>query len=119
MPVEIAFRVDASDFENDLERLSEDQRARLKVVTSQAAQAARSAAVAATPVKTGRAKAAWSLSAVQGGLRYLLVNNDDPPKTNWLEGRFRMARRAEAAAAGVFEGAGFGNFGPYDFTPLW
>lgn len=116
--MELITQVISEDAARELERIHATDRARLVTTLALAAQAALATARQRTPVKTGRAQRNWRVARASD-LVWLLLNNDSPPKLNWLEGRARMARRGEAAAYGVLARAGFGSPPALDFTPLW
>ena len=96
-----------------------------KVITDLSSAVARAADEAIgvvrahTPVRTGKAKASWSL-APHGPLESSIVSNDVVPKMKWLEGRYRFLARGRQAADSALS-AEYPEYQPPSLSldPLW
>ena len=91
----------------------------LAVTISAAATAATGVARAQTPVRTGRARASWSVER-DGALSRSVVSSDVVPKMRWLEGRYRILARARRAADAALSAA-HPDYDPpvVSLEPLW
>ena len=91
----------------------------LSATIAVAASAAIGVVRANTPVRTGAAKASWSLEP-HGPLESSVVSNDVAPKMRWLEGRYRFLARGRMAADAVLK-AEHPRYQPppLSLSPLW
>ena len=124
MPVGIHVGVESHGYGDFLKGRQVEDSDMLKRAVRSAAELALRTARFGTPVRSGRAKRGWAMDSVGGGSAFLITNSDTnykqgAAKLNWLEGRFRMARRAEKAADELLASMGYGETAHYDLTPLW